>query len=141
MISQKRLFFGDDEVWHPVKGWEGLYDVSYFGEVRSVKKSGFGVSVLLQQAYSRAGYRIVHLSDKKSSFTARVHRLVAEAFLGDPPEGKNIINNKDENKENNCVENLEWCDQRYNVNYGTTQQRKVETFRKTMEKRKSAQHL
>lgn len=50
--------------------------------------------------------------------TCNIHRLVAEAYLPNP-ENLPMINHKDENKTNNCLQNLEWCDAKYNLNYGT----------------------
>lgn len=66
------------------------------------------------------GYLHVLLCKNGKYITHNVHRLVAETFIPNPdnlPE----INHKDENKENNCVDNLEWCTRKYNMNYGTTQ--------------------
>lgn len=75
------------------------------------------------------GYKCVRLYDGKKYHTKYIHRLVAEAFIPNPynlPQ----INHKDENKENNVVSNLEWCDCKYNINYGTARQRERETKEK-----------
>ena len=61
----------------------------------------------------------------------KIHRLVADAFI-DNPNNLPQVNHKDENKQNNAVDNLEWCDSKYNVNYGTAIQRKVEKQKKTV---------
>ncbi|MBQ1982757.1 MAG: NUMOD4 motif-containing HNH endonuclease [Clostridia bacterium] len=128
------------EEWKPVRGWEGIYDVSSLGEVRSCCKSMKHYSVLLSQSLAN-GYPRVHLSRAGREETIHVHRLVAEAFLGCAPEGCNEVNHKDEDKTNNRADNLEWCDRKYNANYGTAQERRAASFRKTMAERKNAQHL
>jgi hypothetical protein len=68
------------------------------------------------------GYYIVKLCSKSLKVGYRVHRLVAMAFI-ENPHNLPIINHKDENKINNCVDNLEWCDKEYNACYGSTPQR------------------
>ena len=78
------------------------------GNVRKTKDKK-----LLKQTNTYNGYKTVSLKNKKY----RVHRLVAEAFL-DNNENLPYVNHKDENKENNNVDNLEWCTASYNLNYG-----------------------
>ena len=97
-----------EEIWKDVKGYEGLYQVSNFGNVKSLIRNK-----ILKLSYSHNGYRLVSLRRK----TFRVHRLVAEAFISNP-NNFSWVNHKDENKENNCVDNLEWCSASYNINYG-----------------------
>lgn len=114
------------EVWRPVVGWEGLYEVSSHGRVRSLDRYvRFGInqrfveSHVLKPQPTPRGYLTVALCNVKRT----VHRIVAEAFVHNPnnlPE----INHKDENKLNNRADNLEWCDRLYNVNYGTGIQRR-----------------
>ena len=60
----------------------------------------------------------------------KIHRLVAYMFIENDDKNKNIVNHKDENKENNCINNLEWCTQRYNCNYGTRTQRVINKRKK-----------
>jgi len=74
---------------------------------------------ILKQTISDRGYSVIRISLNAIKKTYRVHRLVAETFIPNPNNYKEI-NHKDENKKNNCVENLEWCDRKYNVNYGNT---------------------
>jgi len=106
------------EHWKDIKGYEGRYQVSDKGRVRSLPcKSStkyYGAKVLAQFIGSGHGYMIVNLSRK----THYVHRLVAEAFI-DNPNNYPCINHRDENKRNNNVGNLEWCTYAYNNNYGT----------------------
>ena len=87
------------------------YEVNEIGEVRS-KKTG----IILSQRNDRYGYKRVTLNDGKPK-TAPVHRLVAEAFIPNP-DNLPCINHKDEDKTNNCVDNLEWCTVAYNNRYG-----------------------
>ena len=108
-----------DEIWCPIKGYEGLYEVSDKGRVRSIK---FGKERILKPGRNNKGYLLVGLRKNGEKKTYKVHRLVAKTFTPNPdnlPE----VNHKDENKENNSVHNLEWCDRKYNCNYGTRNER------------------
>ena len=106
------------EYWKPVVGYEGHYQVSNFGRVKSIK---FGKEIILKQ-HIRRGYYSVNLSKNGIAKRYSVHRLVAEAFLPNP-DNLPQINHKDENKSNNNINNLEWCDSEYNNNYGTRNKR------------------
>ncbi len=113
------------EEWRPVVNYEGLYEVSNFGRIKSLSRfmnNKHGGKSLLKEriirpAISQKGYLCVALSKdcKMKSFT--VHRLVAEAFIPNP---NNLlqINHRNEIKTDNSVWNLEWCDNEYNCNYG-----------------------
>lgn len=124
------------EIWKPVKNYEGLYEVSNLGRVRSLdrvvrNRSGFAVKkgkVIRDAAVNGGKYRKVGLWKNNTGTNALVHRLVAEAFI-DNPNNLPEVNHKDENPENNCVDNLEWCDNLYNMHYGTLQERKTEKLR------------
>ena len=102
------------EIWKDIKGTEGEYQISNYGNVISNNFRGTKQAKLLKPTLSHSnGYLVVYVGGKLRT----VHRLVAEAFIPNP-NGLPLINHKDENKTNNCVENLEWCDHRYNLMYG-----------------------
>lgn len=98
------------EVWKDVKGYEGLYQVSKLGRVRNQNHK------ILSPA-PRNGYLRVQLRKKCKFRSFAIHRLVAIAFLSND-KGYTEVNHKDEDKANNRVDNLEWCDRSYNCRYG-----------------------
>lgn len=104
-------------MWKDIKGFEGLYKIDRCGNVLNVKKN-----VLLKPFNNGNGYLKVHLYKERKDNKKYVHRLVAETYIPNPDELKEV-NHKDENKANNNVENLEWCSHTYNMNYGTHNQR------------------
>lgn len=100
------------EIWKDCKGYEGLYQVSNLGRVWNVKLQRY-----LKGSYDKDGYIRVHLTAKNGKTKSeKIHRLVALAFL-DNPNNYPVVNHKDENKQNNRVENLEWCSTKYNNIY------------------------
>lgn len=103
----------DADEWRPVVGYEGLYEVSNTGEIR---RSNGDVRKLRIKKGANTYYKEVSLwkDGKRKCFL--VHRLVAQAFIPNPNNFP-IINHKDENGMNNCIENLEWCDHSYNTRY------------------------
>ena len=111
-----------NEVWKDVPNYEGLYQVSNLGRVKSLdrivpfKDSLKRVKGTMLSQHLNFGYCQVSLGRKGKKH--RVHRLVAMAFIPNPNNFP-IINHKDENPSNNCVDNLEWCDYAYNLNYGS----------------------
>lgn len=116
----------EGEIWKPVIGYNGIYEVSNMGRVKSLNYLGHGVTKLLKPANCRGYLYVVLFKDGKSK-TCRVHRLVYEDFYGSIPkyngfgDGNTIyeINHKDENKSNNRLDNLELITHTENVNYGT----------------------
>lgn len=119
----------EKEIWKDVVGYEGYYDVSNLGRVRSVDRfvsNMFGTNTLrkskLKKLKDQNRYKRVGLNKDGKKKLFLVHRLVAEAFIPNPnnlPE----INHIDENPSNNNVSNLEWCSRDYNLNYGTRGER------------------
>ena len=75
---------------------------------------------------NNCGYKQVILSNKGKIKSKRIHRLVAEAFIPNP-DNLPCVNHIDENKTNNFVNNLEWCTQQYNINYGSGNIRRIDT--------------
>ena len=120
------------EEWRAVPGYEGLYEVSSYGRVKSidryVKSKSYRLhkGKVLSPGKDRNGYLFVVLSYNGKHKGITVHRLVAESFIPNP-DNLPQVNHKDEDKTNNNVDNLEWCDAKYNSNYGTARIRERET--------------
>ena len=106
------------EVWKDIEGYIGIYQVSNLGRVRSLGNNKRKKDKIRKQIKTCKGYLRVGLHKDGATTWEYVHRLVAQAFI---PNTGNLpqVNHKDENKENNCVDNLEWCTNEYNCNYGS----------------------
>ena len=113
------------EIWKPVRNYEGLYEVSNLGRVKSLNYKRTGKERILKAGKSGNGYLQVNLYKDGNREQPLVHRLVATAFL-DNADNLPEVNHKDEDKTNNCVENLEYCSRLYNMNYGTGSKRSAE---------------
>lgn len=113
------------EQWKPIKNYEGYYEVSNTGRVRSLNYRHTGKIKELKPRIAR-GYLMVTLCKEGITKSFSVHRLVVETFIGEIPEGM-VVNHKDECKTNNNVDNLEICTNLYNINYGTRNQRTSES--------------
>lgn len=100
-------------IWKDVVGFDG-YKVSNTGLIKSFRKSPRGV--VLRQSNDKDGYQKVSMSRNKKEYTKRVHIIVAQAFL-DNPDNKPIVHHKDNNKNNNHVDNLEWVTVSENTKY------------------------
>lgn len=121
------------EIWKDIEGYEGLYQVSNYGRIKSLARKVFVSNPhftgyrhtkekILKQGITGMGYEFVILRKNNKNHQIYIHRLVAEAFIPNPnnfPE----VNHKDENPKNNHVNNLEWCTHKYNGTYGTIKQR------------------
>lgn len=102
------------EIWKDIKGYEGLYQVSDKGRVWSVRKQK-----IIKASENSCGYmKITLIAKNGKKKEERIHRLVAIAFIPNPNNYPQV-NHKDEDKTNNCVENLEWCTARYNTLYSS----------------------
>lgn len=109
------------EIW---KNIDDRYSVSNFGRVKS---NYANKERILKPTVDARGYLKVDLRHGAKRTGMMVHRLVALAFIPNPdPENFKEVNHKDEDKTNNRIDNLEWCDTKYNCNYGTRNRRKAE---------------
>ena len=106
------------EEWRDIEGYEGHYQVSNYGNVRSIKRE----PCLLKGDYQKNGYKRVYLWLNGGKKNLLVHRLVAEAFI-DNPDFLTDVNHIDEDKSNNHIDNLEWCTHLYNMNYGSVKKK------------------
>lgn len=114
-----------EEIWKEIPGYEGYYEASTFGRIRSIEriiinryKVDHRKSKILKPQMVCSGYFQILLSKNGIHVHKLIHRLVAETFIPNPHK-YNQVNHKDENKSNNHVNNLEWCNAKYNSNYGT----------------------
>lgn len=101
------------EIWKDIKGFEGMYQISDKGRVKSLKR---GKELIMTSVNTTHGYLRVKLLKDKKEYPFTIHRLVGLAFL---PiiEGKNEINHIDGNKKNNNLSNLEWCNRSENMKH------------------------
>ena len=115
----------DSIIWKDIQGYEGHYQISNIGEVRSLDRdvihsngSHFHYKGRIMMSWiNSSGYYEIRLSKNGKAKSFKVHRLVAIAFIPNPHEFPEV-NHKNEIKTDNYVENLEWCTSEYNVNYG-----------------------
>ena len=109
------------EIWKDIIGFEGIYEISNLGRIRRIKTGR-----ILSTRRSDGWYITVTLYKDKKKYGKLLHRLVAETFVPNPynlPE----VNHIDEDKINNRADNLEFCDHKYNINYGGCIDRAIET--------------
>ena len=99
------------QIWKDIEGYKGHYQISNYGNVRSLKKDAF----LMKGAYLK-GYKIISLWKNGIGKMFRIHRLVAAAFIPNP-ENKPCVDHIDGVRFHNFVENLRWCTQDENMNY------------------------
>ena len=134
----------DNEIWKDIEGFEGRYQVSSCGRVKSLSHfQSFGnqgmriiPERLLKYGNRANGYMMVVLCKDNIRKSCNVHRLVAQAFIPNP---NNLpqVNHIDENKHNNNVDNLEWVTSKENINHGTSLKRRSESQRYTQKSKKA----
>jgi hypothetical protein len=119
-----------NEIWKDIKGYEGLYQISNLGRVKSLSRmvkykqySKETTEKIMKLSLNKRGYLYVGLCKNGSYERFRVHRLVALHFVPNPKEYSEV-NHKDRIKTNNEVENLEWCSGKENVNHSIEQMKK-----------------
>ena len=118
-----------EEIWKPITGFEGMYEVSNLGRVKSCKRTRLSKAKSISQVQERIlkqrgdknGYLEVALSKDGKLHYFRCHRLVASAFIPNPNHYP-VINHKDEDVTNNQVSNLEWCSFSYNTAFSIYKQ-------------------
>lgn len=123
------------EIWKDIRGFEGLYQISNLGNVKSVTRiisrstTDLPIQERILKPCVRHGYKHIILSKNGKFTTGHIHRLVAEAFIPNP-NNLPCVNHKDENPSNNCVNNLEWCTRAYNNSYNHLRERAATSKRK-----------
>lgn len=115
------------EIWKDIPGYEGIYQISDCGRVKSISKG-----IILKPRVNRKGYLLVGLSKRNKREMVQVHRIIAHVFIPNP-DNLPQVNHKDENKTNNHASNLEWCTNEYNCNYGTHNKRMAATLTNRMD--------
>lgn len=111
------------EIWKDIAGYEGLYQVSNLGRIRSLDRAvntWYGTrkasEKILKPCANKKGYLFVTLSRENKVIPVRINRLVASAFVANP-NNLPVVNHKDKNRANNEADNLEWCTVEYNNRY------------------------
>lgn len=121
----------DKELWKPIEGYEGLYEVSNLGRIKALDRTHiqrgnrgciyshiYKGRIMKPICEKESGYRSISLYKNGKMTKYNIHRIVAKAFIPNP---NNLpqINHKDENKTNNRADNLEWCSTLYNLTFGS----------------------
>ena len=120
------------ENWKAIAGYDGRYEVSDLGRVKSLNYNHTGTEKILKPQKNKYGYLLVGLCKDGKKKTLTVHRLVADAFVPNP-NTLDTVNHKDEVKTNNVASNLEWMSIKDNINYGTRNKRVAESLSKQVQ--------
>lgn len=115
------MYLWSMEIWKDIRGFEGSYQISSLGRVKSLK---WGKERIMKLNKNRCGYPMICLTHKYQKISKLIHKLVAEAFIPNP-DNKSEIDHIDTDKTNNRVENLRWCTRSENLNNPLT----VEKYR------------
>ena len=116
-----------EEVWKPIKDYEGLYEISNLGRVKSLNYKRTGKEKILKNTENSKGYLIVCLTKNEKRKQFKIHRLVAEAFIPNP-EDKPCIDHINTIKNDNRVENLRWVTNEENNNNPLTKKKRNENY-------------
>jgi hypothetical protein len=144
----------ENEIWKDIPNYEGLYQASNLGRIKSLDrvlkgkgKNQFGSTFdmikkgrILKQQITKKGYLKAYLIKDGKSKTFASHRIIALTFIPNPDNYK-FINHKDENKVNNRVDNLEWCTQSYNINYGTRNKKVSEKLKNIIKSKEWCENI
>lgn len=110
------------EIWKKIEGYKGRYEISNLGRIKSYAQDNINGKIKYGNL-DKKGYKVIYLYDNSHNGKwHKVHRLVAKTFIPNP-DNLPQVNHKDEDKTNNCVDNLEWCNNYYNNHYGTRSKR------------------
>lgn len=115
------------EIWKDIQGYKGLYQVSNLGNVKSLGNNKRRKEKILKPCKTKDGYLFIGLHKEGKTKKFRINRLVAIAFIPNPNNYPMVNHKKEFEKENNRVDNLEWCDNEYNINYGTHNKRQAKS--------------
>ena len=116
------------EIWKDIKGYDVLYQVSNMGNVKSLNYNHTGKERIMKPQKNNNGYLQVQLCKDGKAKMYLVHQLVATVFC-ENPHGFKEVNHIDEDKTNNCVENLEYCSRSYNLSYNDRAKKVAERLR------------
>ena len=121
----KDIYFEEN---NKIIDYRGLYQISNLGRIKSLKRKYTTENRILKYHKKNSGYYYVDLCKNSETKRFLIHRLVAIHFITNP-NNLSQVNHKNENKEDNCVENLEWCTHEYNQKYGTKSKRQSEKIK------------
>lgn len=130
----------EEEIWKSIKGYEGLYEISNLGRVKSLNYNRTGKEKILKPSKINSGYLHITICKNGKMKYFLVHRLVASAFLPNP-DNLPCINHKNNDKMDNRLSNLEYCSYHYNNTYGAHKQLQRESHINNLENNKRAKSV